>query len=245
MGGSTSTIAAEQAKPLLKFTHRHGDWALCGFLVVTATIRAANGVEAAQDGDWLLMVNHAVVATAMMINAVLCVMRGPAIARSQGWVMPVIAVAGGYLTTALALLPMTWQPDWLIAITTVIVTLSYALIIWALLTLKRSFSVLPEARRLITHGPYAYIRHPLYAGYFVSYMCFALPRISIWAILIGVVGIGCEIWRALQEEKVLRSAFPDYDGYARRVPRFFPRFGQPSLHAAVTEHEHASGSRIA
>jgi protein-S-isoprenylcysteine O-methyltransferase Ste14 len=240
MGETTSTVAAEQPQPLLKFTHRHGDWALCAFLVFTASIRAANGIDSASDGDWLLVANHAVVASAMLINAVLCLMRGPAIARSQGWLMPVIAVGGGYLVTALALLPMTWEPDWLIAITTVAVTFSYALIIWALLTLKRSFSVVPEARRLITHGPYARIRHPLYAGYFVSYLCFALPRISIWAIMIGVAGVGCEIYRSLQEEKILSSAFPDYDDYARRVPRFFPRFGKPAWKVAVAENEPAS-----
>jgi protein-S-isoprenylcysteine O-methyltransferase Ste14 len=240
MGESTSTVAVEQPKPLLNFTHRHGDWALCAFLVFTASVRAVSGVTTARDGDWLLTANHAVVAAAMLINAVLCVMRGPAIARSQGWLMPVIALAGGYLTNGLSLLPMTWQPGWFIAASTIIVIISYAFIIWALLTLKRNFSVLPEARRLVTHGPYGHVRHPLYASYILTDICFALPRISIWAILIGTVGIGCEVWRALQEEKILRSAFSDYDDYARRVPRFFPRLGKPSLNVAIAGKEPAA-----
>ena len=239
MSETTGAMTSERSKPLFNLTHRHGDWALFAFLVFSACIRAVNAFTSGQDGDWLLTVNHAVVATAMMINAVLCVIRGPAMARTGGWLMPVVAVAGGYLANALVLLPMTWQPDWLIAGTTLIVTLSYALIIWALLTLKRSFSVMPEARRLITHGPYGHIRHPLYAGYFVSYICFALPRISIWAILIGGIGISCEVWRALREEQLLRSSFPEYDDYARRVPRFFPKVGKPNFDVAVAEHESA------
>jgi protein-S-isoprenylcysteine O-methyltransferase Ste14 len=237
MGDTTANVAAEQRNSLRSLTFRHGDIALCAFLIFTASIRAANGIDAAKDGDLLLTFNHAIVAIAMTINAILCLMRGPAIARSSGWLIPVIALCGGYLANAVAILPMTWDPNWLIAGTTVLVTLSYTLIIWALLTLRRSFSVLPEARKLVTKGPYRYIRHPLYAGYFVSYVCFALPRISFLAIVVCAAGIGCEVWRGLQEEKVLREAFPDYDAYARRTPRFFPRLSgfQPNIAIAETE----------
>jgi protein-S-isoprenylcysteine O-methyltransferase Ste14 len=223
MGDTAVNVAVERRSLFRSLTFRHGDIALCAFLLFTASIRIANGIDSARAGDLLLTLNHAIVAIAMMINAVLCLMRGPAIARSSGWLVPVIALCGGYLANAVAILPMTWDPDWLIAGTTLFVTLSYTLIIWALLTLRRSFSVLPEARKLVTSGPYHYIRHPLYAGYFVSYVCFALPRIGFLAIVVCAAGIGCEVWRGLQEEKILRGAFPDYDAYARRTPRFFPR----------------------
>jgi protein-S-isoprenylcysteine O-methyltransferase Ste14 len=223
MGDTTVNVAAEQRNPLRGITFRHGDLALCAFILFTASIRAANGIKSAQEGDVLLTLNHSIVTIAMVINAVLCVMRGPAIARTTGWFMPVIALGGGYLANGVAILPMTWEPNWLIAGTTLLVTLSYTIIIWGLLTLRRSFSVMPEARKLVTHGPYRFIRHPLYAGYFVSYVCFALPRISVLAIAVCAAGIGCEVWRSLQEEKILRQAFPAYDDYARRTPRFFPR----------------------
>ncbi|MFL5758334.1 MAG: methyltransferase family protein [Thermomicrobiales bacterium] len=223
MGDTTVNVAAAERNPLRALTFRQGDLALCAFILFTASIRAVNGFGAARDGDILLTLNHTIVAIAMLINAVLCLMRGPAIARSRGWLIPVIAISGGYLANGVAILPMTWQPDWLIAGTTLLVTLSYTVIIWALLTLRRSFSVFPEARKLITHGPYRYIRHPLYAGYFVTYVCFALPRLSVWAIAVCAAGIGCEVWRALQEEKILRQNFPDYDAYAARTPRFLPR----------------------
>jgi len=238
MSETTVNVAAGQRNPLRGLSYRHGDLALAGFILLTASIRAANGIESARDGDWLFTFNHAVVAIAMLINSALCLMRGPAIARSSGWVVPVVSVGGGYLANAVAILPMTWDPNWLIAGTTLLVTLSYALIIWALLTLRRSFSVLPEARALVTHGPYRFIRHPLYAGYFVSYVCFALPRIGFLSVIVCAAGIGCEIWRSLQEEKILQQTFPEYDAYARRTPRFFPRLAglNPALPAEEQAH---------
>src|SRR3954467_9377362 len=125
MGDTLLNVAVERRSLLRSLTSRHGDIALCAFLLFTASIRAANGIDSAKAGDVLLTFNHAIVAIAMIINAILCLTRGPAIARTSGWLIPVIALCGGYLANAVAILPMTWDPNWLIAGTTVLVTLSY------------------------------------------------------------------------------------------------------------------------
>lgn len=89
---------------------------------------------------------------------------------------------------------------------------------WALLTLRTSFSLTPEARRLVTGGPYRVVRHPLYvAG--------ALVGIALLGTAWSVAGVGVfalyltvTVVRAKAEERVLRAAFPrEWSGYARRV----------------------------
>ena len=97
------------------------------------------------------------------------------------------------------------------------------LTIAVLFYLGRSFSVMPEARQLVTTGPYTFIRHPLYASemfYIIGGMLqFAQP----WAAVIVTVQCWFQLRRMKNEERVLRLAFPAYGSYALRTPRLIPR----------------------
>lgn len=76
---------------------------------------------------------------------------------------------------------------------------------------------------LTTTGPYAYTRNPLYFGSIVIAVGFAVAARSIWialAILVLFVAIYIPVIRS--EEEFLRSKFPEFDAYARRVPRLVP-----------------------
>lgn len=78
---------------------------------------------------------------------------------------------------------------------------------------------------LATSGPYAYTRNPLYLGSLLIGIGFAIAARSWWvgAILIVMFfAIYMPVIRS--EEQFLRDKFPDFDDYARRVPRMFPRF---------------------
>ena len=78
---------------------------------------------------------------------------------------------------------------------------------------------------LATTGPYAYTRNPLYLGSLLIAMGFALAARSWWVGLVLVVmffAIYLPVIRG--EETLLREKFPDFDEYARRVPRMIPRF---------------------
>jgi protein-S-isoprenylcysteine O-methyltransferase Ste14 len=83
--------------------------------------------------------------------------------------------------------------------------------------LRHAFSIEPEARRLITGGPYQAARHPVYLGYFGQYfgMWLLFPTIQFAAALL--------IWfllmadRMRNEERVLARTFPEYEQYRRRV----------------------------
>src|SRR5205807_1290785 len=100
--------------------------------------------------------------------------------------------------------------------------LAYAL--WGLLYLRRSFSILPEARRLVTTGPYGLSRNPLYLGEFTASLGVVLPNFGPWQALVLVAFIACQLLRIRWEEQVLTRTFPDdYKEYFKSVPRFIPQ----------------------
>jgi protein-S-isoprenylcysteine O-methyltransferase Ste14 len=92
----------------------------------------------------------------------------------------------------------------------------------ALLQLGRSLSVMPEARRLVTAGLYARIRHPLYLAEAIATLGVLLQFRSIEALLLVLVQFCIQLWRMREEEKVLEAAFPDYADYRGRTARLFP-----------------------
>jgi protein-S-isoprenylcysteine O-methyltransferase Ste14 len=77
---------------------------------------------------------------------------------------------------------------------------------------------------LTTSGPYAYTRNPLYLGSIIIAAGFAAAARSPWVVLAIIVlfaAIYIPVIRS--EEEYLRSRFPEFDTYGRRVPRFLPR----------------------
>jgi protein-S-isoprenylcysteine O-methyltransferase Ste14 len=88
-----------------------------------------------------------------------------------------------------------------------------------------NFSVLPEpkaAARLVTTGPYAHVRHPMYLAVLLAALGFALAWNTLvhwtaFAILALVLHA-----KALREERLLAARFPEYEGYAARTRRLIP-----------------------
>jgi len=201
---------------------RLGDLGLGTFYFLLALAPILKTYHAAAAGEHLLAVHYALSGAATLIVAGLLLIRRKAILGSTRRREQVVAIVGSFAIIPLSALPLTWQPDWLLEVSSVGFILAYAWIVWALMTLRRSFSIFPEARTLITHGPYGLVRHPLYAAYFVTYTLLMIPRISLIAVALAVVGIAAEVNRSRNEERVLRRAFDDYDQYARRVRPFLP-----------------------
>jgi len=79
-------------------------------------------------------------------------------------------------------------------------------------------------RELTTSGPYAYTRNPLYLGSVILAAGFAVAACSWWIIAIMLAMFAVIYVPVIAgEERYLRRAFPDYDDYARHVPRMLPR----------------------
>jgi protein-S-isoprenylcysteine O-methyltransferase Ste14 len=75
-------------------------------------------------------------------------------------------------------------------------------------------------------GPYAYTRNPLYLGSLLIGVGFALAARSWWVGFVLVVMFFAIYLPVIRdEESFLRQRFPEFEEYARRVPRMLPRIG--------------------
>ena len=132
------------------------------------------------------------------------------------------AMAGTFLSLGFVLLPAPELSSALYLVSLLLLIGGVGFAIWALLVLGRSISLLPEARRLVTSGPYAFVRHPLYLGEMVAVVGIALQHPSVWApLLLGVIW-AFQLQRMTYEELVLSRSFPEYRNYMARTARLLP-----------------------
>ena len=77
--------------------------------------------------------------------------------------------------------------------------------------------------QLATTGPYAYCRNPLYLGSIIIAIGFAVASRDVW-VGIAIIGLFALIYVPVirSEEAFLRERFPEFESYARRVPRLLP-----------------------
>jgi len=132
------------------------------------------------------------------------------------------ALLGTFLCTVIALLPKAELGPVLSIVSTMLIMIGSVLSFIVLRWLGRSFSILAEARRLVTAGPYGVVRHPLYLCEGIALLGIALQVISPLAVVLSfVIGL-LQFRRMINEEAVLSSAFSEYRAYAARTPRVLP-----------------------
>lgn len=101
----------------------------------------------------------------------------------------------------------------------------YFVFIWSVITRGR-YAVsweMSENHKLVTNGPYRFVRHPSYLGYFLMFI--GLPL--IWPnpfTLISLIAIPGYVRVAVHEERLLTERFgKGYAEYQKRTGRFFPK----------------------
>jgi len=96
-----------------------------------------------------------------------------------------------------------------------------------IISLKRSFSIMVEAREPVFKGLYAYVRHPLYIGEAIAVSGVLVFRFSPANVVLYVLFIVCQVYRAILEEQKLISVFPGYLQYRKKTGAVFPRSLRP------------------
>jgi protein-S-isoprenylcysteine O-methyltransferase Ste14 len=87
-----------------------------------------------------------------------------------------------------------------------------------------------ESTRLVTDGPFALVRNPIFAALFPAMLGLAL-LVPSWVAIAGLAGLALALElqvRVVEEPYLLRTHGDAYAGYAARVGRFLPGVGRLS-----------------
>ncbi len=176
-----------------------------------------------QTSDYLFLIQQFLALAYFTMLVVLYSTRLPARGTDHRFAVVFIAFTGTFSAIGASFLPGGGRHEWLVLPADILATAGLAYAVWGLAYLRRSFSIIPEARRLVTGGPYAFSRHPVYLGEIVAAIGINLATAG-WASALAVLYfVICEVLRMRWEEDVLARAFPDeYPAYSKRVPRYAP-----------------------
>lgn len=86
--------------------------------------------------------------------------------------------------------------------------------------IRRRITAMPaplEGSVLIEAGPYAVVRHPIYAGVIVGFVGLSIKGGNIYAALASLLLIPFFYAKTQHEERLLAARFPEYDAYRQRV----------------------------
>lgn len=86
----------------------------------------------------------------------------------------------------------------------------------AIMSLSRSFGLLPAHRGVKSDGLYRWVRHPLYMAYTLAWVGYVVNNFSLYNVLIFAVATGFQVLRIRNEEAFL-GRYPDYVALAERT----------------------------
>jgi protein-S-isoprenylcysteine O-methyltransferase Ste14 len=204
-----------------------------GYLLVALITNLDAFVAAHRQPATLLVVLATAVASRLAFAAFLIVLLVSFVARheprakARGARARAVALLGTFLPTGLVLLPRYDESAVLNLASFALVASGNALAVYALFHLSRSASIMAEARRLVTTGPYRVAQHPLYLSEAIAVVGALLtylwpPNVAAAALAMFTAHVWCQLRRMRNEERVLAATFPEHAAYASRTARLVP-----------------------
>ncbi len=196
-----------------------------GILALRVTAQSFHSHSATELGvhAWADLASKGFIATYWLILWVLVLIRAAPVAQSDGVLPSAMAFLGTYLPLSFPALAAGTESLPLQIASSVLLLGGETLTIVMVLHLGRNFSLVPQARRLVRHGPYGVIRHPLYVAEEISVCGAVLHFLSWWTVALLVVHCAVQVRRMLYEESVLMRVFPEYRSYAASTARVVPK----------------------
>ena len=143
-------------------------------------------------------------------------------ARASGIMPRALAITGTFIGNGFLYLQPVVLPLWLQTLVVVLVIIGAMLGALVIVWLGRSFAVMAEARNLVTNGPYAIVRHPLYGVEVIGSAAMLIQFFGWTAVGLFLTFVAAQVARTIFEERILLETFRDYRGYQSRTARFIP-----------------------
>jgi len=207
---------------------------VAGWFGFSAVIRIRTGIEIVEAhglggfslSDWVLNLPVIVLTLFNLVLIGLVLVRRRPIDTARGLYPRCVAFLGTFLFLLLISLrlpiPMAPLSYGLSIVSSLFLLIGGCGSLIVVLWLGRSFSIVPQARRLVIVGPYRWVRHPLYLVEEVMIVGSAILYSPPWSYILLVCHVALQIERMRLEEAVLRRAFPEYAAYAARTARLIP-----------------------
>lgn len=160
--------------------------------------------------------------TFLLLLAAAVILRARPKEKARGVEPRISALIGAFLVYAIPLFPRRDLSLPAEMAATVLILVGSATAVVALLRLGHSFSMMAEARRLVTTGPYRFVRHPLYLAEELAVIGLLLQFLSVWTALLLAIQIAFQLRRMRNEELVLTATFPEYAAYRAKTARLIP-----------------------
>ena len=168
-----------------------------------------------------IVMRLSVIAYLVVIAATLLVRVRPA-AKARGIEPRISALIGTFLLTVIVLFPRRELSPGAEIVSTLLTLGGSIFAVVVLTQLRESFSIMAEARQLVTTGVYRVVRHPLYLAEEIAAIGVVMQFFSLWTALILAVQICFQLRRMRNEEAILAEIFPEYLAYRQRTARILP-----------------------